>query len=124
MPTPPHTLLRAKTADAQINEIRETISTGRRKTPMLSIRYTFAEADGTVRSEFDSVAVSWVPADAQTVKIQYLPGVDKSSRIHASERLMVVYFFSASVVWLGYSIFKIAREANTPIARGAGHRNR
>ena len=109
--------------DAQVTEFKKWIRTGRRSdSPMIDVTYTYKEADGTIRSGTDSVNQSWVQGDLQTVKIQYIAGGEGSSRIKASERLMPVYFFAAAVLWLAYAIFKLVREANTPIARGPGRR--
>ena len=115
--------VRSKTTDAQVSEAKRWLS-GRRQTPKIDLKYSYQEADGTHRSGRDDVPESWVPGDLKTVQVQYIPGAQDSSRIKASERLMPVYFFAAMVVWLGYAIFKLAREANTPIARGPSRRSR
>jgi hypothetical protein len=111
--------------DAQVTEIKKWVRTSRRsESPMIDLTYSYKEADGTGRSGMDSVNESWVQGDLTTVRIQYFAGVEGSSRIKASERLMPVYVFLAAVLWLAYSIFKLVREANTPIARGPGRRAR
>ena len=116
--------IRGKTTDAQVTEAKRYMSSGRTKTPHLDLKYSYQEADGASRGGRDDVPESWVPGDLKTVKVQYIPGVEDSSRIQASERMMPVYFFAAAALWLGYAIFKLAREASTPIARGTRRRGR
>jgi|GEM_PF-1498695 len=115
--------IRGKTTEAQVSEFKEYMGGRRSNSPKVDLRYTYLEADGTSRGGRDDVPRSWVPDDPKSVTIQYIPGVEDSSRIKASERLMPVYFFAATALWLGYSIFTLAREANTPIARGPGRRS-
>jgi hypothetical protein len=113
-----------KTAEAHVYEARETIRSSLRSPPMVSLKYTFTESDGTPRSEFDSIPANSPFAQLQTVTVQYLPGVEKSSRIAGRVRLMAILFFCGSVVWLAGSIIGLVREANRPIARGPGRRGR
>ena len=63
-------------------------------------------------------------AELKTVTVQYLPGVEKSSRIDGHVRLKAILFFFGSLFWLGFAILKLAKEANTPIAREPGRRGR
>ena len=91
---------------------------------MIDLKYAYREANGSRRRGRDDVPESWVPRDLITVQVQYIPGAEDSSRIKASERLVCVYFFAVTVVWLSYAIFKLAQDANTPITRGQSRCNR
>ena len=80
------------------------------------MNYTFAEADGTRRNERDEVSTGTEVSEPMT-KVQYLPGVEHSSRLAGQENIFAVIIFIGSLAWMGFSIYSIAREANAPIKR-------
>src|SRR4029079_17558591 len=105
--------VRGKTADAEITDVRE-IPAMRRSGPRLEIHYTFTDAEGNIRTEHETIPADTPPPETDKLPVQYLPGVEKSSRIAGRARIEAVFFFFGSLLWLAWSMFKLAREANTP----------
>ena len=109
---------RGETTDAEVTRVFETEEMrgrGRRK-KLLAVEYTFTDAAGREHSERDDVPIS-TPAPQDTVRVQYLPGVDDSSRLAGRENWFAVCLFFGGLAWLSVSVFSLVKEANEPIAR-------
>ena len=105
-----------RSAEATVTQSREEQRRSRhgRRYRILVVEYTFSEADGTRRNDRDEVSPG-TPVSRPTTRGQYLPGVAHSSRLTGQENVFAVLIFVGSLAWMGYSIFRIAREANAPI---------
>ena len=115
--------VRGKTAEARVTRTRETQSGGRHSSPVLSVEYQFTEADGTSRSERDQVAIGSAVTANDLITVQYLPGVEDSSRVLGNSRMGAVYLFLACLAWLSFSGYQLWREA-TDAVHGSGRRKR
>lgn len=102
----------SETADATVTRTFE-YQAGRRGTRKTAVEYTFAEEDGTRRSERDDIPINW-PVPADVVTVQYLPGVENASRVDGNSNQLPVVFFVICAVLLGFSFFKLYREAQDP----------
>lgn len=100
----------SKTAEATVTKTHETASTGRRRTPLLAVYYSFSEADGTGRSERDDVPVDFPVDPNGKIQVQYLPGVTDSSRLVGHSGMGAVYLFLGCCVWLAIAGFQAWRE--------------
>jgi hypothetical protein len=107
----------AKTVDAAVTGMRETMSTGRRRQSRIAVEYQFTESGGATRSERDEVSTDWPIPTTGTVAVQYIPGVEKASRLKGHWSWVAVYTFMGCVAWLGFLFYKLSREANEPIRR-------
>src|SRR3954454_13361875 len=82
--------LRGKTIRADLIDVRETTSSGRRRRPMLVVEYGFTEPGATTRRrETDRVSTDWEQPADKSVTVQYLPGTD-NSRLAGHANLVAV----------------------------------
>jgi hypothetical protein len=115
-----------KTVDAKVSEIRQKTVTGRRGSSHveMSFDYHFPDADGKIRNEKDDVPEGWPrPADG-TIPVQYIPGVEKASRLSGHSNLVAVYIFLVCTIVLGYVWFRFSKLANEPMTRYGGSKRR
>lgn len=108
------------TAEATVTGTFE-VRGGRRSSPKTAVEYTFTDEVGTQRSERDDIPISW-PAPLDVVIVQYFPGVEDSSRIKGNSNPVAVVFFVCCSGWLGFSLFKLYREAQDPHPYRRGRR--
>ncbi|MDB5384373.1 MAG: hypothetical protein JWM11_19 [Planctomycetaceae bacterium] len=106
----------SKTVDATITQIREKTVSGRRgRTHQeLAFEYQFKEVEGPVRNERDDVSVDWPRPGNGTIAIQYIPGVEKASRLLGHSNMFAVYGFMACIAGLAFAGYKLVRLANEP----------
>ena len=104
------------TAEATIVRTFETTEAGRRGTRrhIRIVEYNFANEDGARRRERDDVSLDWtVPDDKVTV--QYLPGVEGSSRIKGNSNMLAVWIFLGCLAWLGFAGYRLYRQAGKAV---------
>jgi hypothetical protein len=114
-------LLRGNKTQANISEAylvtRHSGPFGLRTRQVLTVEYNFKEADGTYRSDSDTVSANWnLPADG-TVPVRYTPGKDGRSRLAGHVNWFGIVFFVLSLGAMCYFIFRvwrIASEATKP----------
>ncbi|QDT35072.1 hypothetical protein [Thalassoglobus polymorphus] len=104
-----------KTATATVQRVFETEERGRRgrKRKLLAIEYSFMDESGRSHSERDDVAVSWGDP-GKSVEVEYLSGVEDSSRLHGHSNKTSIWIFLGCLSWLTYTGYKLAKEANEP----------
>jgi hypothetical protein len=102
------------TAEARVTR---TFDTAERRRPLLAVEYTFEDRDGRSHSERDDLPASF-PDPGDVVTVEYLPGVEDSSRIEGHSSMASVWVFLACLGWLGYSAFKLYREASEAVHGG------
>ncbi|MEX0704804.1 MAG: DUF3592 domain-containing protein [Planctomycetales bacterium] len=108
--------LRSRTVEAELVEVRETYTVGRRgrRVPKLEVEYRFTEEDGALRLERDDVSTDWPLPEADTVAVQYFPGAPGESRLagHRNWIALVVFFGTLAVVAVaGWKLWREARAA-------------
>jgi len=110
------------TAEATVTRTFETAeSAGRfRRRELLAIEYTFTDEDGQSHNEREDIPLDH-PAPGERITVEYIPGVEDSSRIEGYSSLIPIWIFLGCCAWLGYEFFKLYREANEPVSR---HRRR
>ncbi len=110
-------------ADAKVIRAEQKSTPGRRGRThhVMRVEYEFAEANGTRRSEKDDVSVDWSPPGDGKISVQYIPGAEHSSRLEGQSHMFAVYLFLGCIVWLGYSLYQIGRQAHDD---GRGSKNR
>ena len=101
------------TADATVTNTFE-VRGGRRSSPKLAVEYTFTDEDGAHHSERDDVSIGSSISENDTISVQYLPGAEDSSRIEGNSNSFAVAIFLGCLIWLGFSFFKLYREAQNP----------
>jgi hypothetical protein len=116
--------IRGKTAEAKITGTHKSAGMRRygRSNPMLAVEYQFTEVDGTPRSERDDVPAGWPLPPSGNATVQYLPGVSDSSRLLGHSQKTAVYVFLGCTGWLGFSCFKLWREAAAAVHRAGPRR--
>jgi hypothetical protein len=96
-------MVSGKTVDAQLEQSRIEKQPGRFGTQTKRIlTYSFNDA-GTFRREYAELPSTWNDAHGQTVKIQYLPGKERQSRIHGQRNWfwLAVFFTSLALAVAG-----------------------
>ena len=89
-----------KSADAEILSVTESYSTGRygRRHPNQNVEFSFTEANGTHRTERETVDIYWqAPGSGQT-KIEYFAGIEYSARIAGVAWKFPAWIFLAMTV--------------------------
>jgi hypothetical protein len=108
--------LRGRTIKADLIEVRETTSSGRRRQPMLVVEYGFTEPGATTRRrETDRVSVDWEPPTDKTVMVQYFPGTD-DSRLAGHANVVAVVIFFASFAVTAFFVGRLWMEARQAVA--------
>ena len=107
-----------KTVQATVTRISEKTERGRRGSTwsVLAVEYTFTDATSGSRNERDDVPTDW-PVATGTAAVQYLPGVENSSRLHGHSSTIAVWIFVACLIGLavaGYQFHKLAHEHDSP----------
>lgn len=100
------------TAEATVTNTFDT-SLGRRS-PLLAVEYTFTDKDGQQHSERDDVPIDW-PEPGPKVNVQYLPGVEDSSRLEGHSAKVAVWMFLGCCVLLGFAGFKLYQMASEAV---------
>jgi hypothetical protein len=78
----------------------------------LAVEYEFSEQDGTERKEVMNQEMNWpVPADHK-IKVQYLPGVWRASRLVGEWNYIAVSVFVVSFGVAMFFVVKTWREAS------------
>jgi len=112
-------LIFAEIATAQISEARIVENQGRRRRyKVLLVKFQFNEADGTGRSEKEEISPDSVLPDDGVVDVEYFPGVEDSARLAGTGSSWPFIIVIGAFAFMGYSLWKLIKEANTPIARG------
>jgi hypothetical protein len=116
----------AKTAQANVTQVREKQVTGRRgrTRTVLVVDYRFTDATGTTRSENDSLPSDWSGAVSGTVGVQYIPGVENASRIEGQFNYFAVGGFLVCCAGLAFGLYKLVRLANDPPKTYGKRRNK
>jgi hypothetical protein len=99
------------TAEATVTR---TFETKVKRRQLLAVEYKFSDEDGKRYSERDDVPIDW-PVPASVVTVQYLPGVDDSSRLEGHSSSAAVWIFLACSAWLAFSGYKIYKEASEAV---------
>lgn len=102
-----------ETAEATVTDTHE-VRGGRRSSPKLAVEYTFTDESGAHHSERDDVSINSAISTNDLLTVQYLPGVDDSSRIEGNSNRFAVVIFLGSLAWLAFSFFKLYRDAQNP----------
>jgi hypothetical protein len=116
-------LLRGKQVQATVTSAYETPIRGRFGTVrgmQRTVEYAFTEADGTRRTDSDTVSLDWDLPNNGTVPVQYTPGAEGRSRLAGHVNLVALVIFAVSVVVLGifgYRLWREASEATKPRRR-------
>ncbi|QDT89628.1 hypothetical protein [Gimesia algae] len=99
------------TTEATVTNTFDTAES--RRKPLLAVEYTFTDEDGKHYSERDDVPIDW-PVPGPTVNVQYLPGVEDSSRLEGHSSKVAVWVFLSCCVLLcfaGFKLYQMASEA-------------
>lgn len=99
------------TAEATITR---TFDTRERRRDLLAVEYTFSDEEGRRISERDDVPIDW-PLPEDKVSVQYIPGVKDSSRLEGHSSTVAVWVFLGSCAWLGFSFYKLFKEASEAV---------
>ncbi|MCA9018312.1 MAG: hypothetical protein KDA77_23525, partial [Planctomycetaceae bacterium] len=95
------------TTEATVTRTFETSTGSRRRSKMLlAVEYTFTDKEGQSHNERDDVPIDW-PTPGPKVNIQYLPGVEDSSRLEGHSSKVAVWMFLGCCVLLGFAGFKL-----------------
>lgn len=98
------------TAEANVTR---TYETRERRTNLLAVEYTFTDDEGKSHSERDDVPSDW-PTPGATVMVQYLPGVEDSSRLEGHSSKLAVWMFLGCcllLVFAGFKLYQMASDA-------------
>lgn len=98
------------TAEATVTN---TFETRERRRNLLAVEYTFTDKEGQHHSERDDVPSDW-PTPGPKVTIQYMPGVEDSSRLEGHSRTGAVWVFFVCcglLVFAGFKLYQIASDA-------------
>lgn len=102
------------TAEARVSETFATRNSSRRRSrPLLAVKYSFTDEDGNQFSERDDVPIDWPVSENMTV--QYLPGVEDSSRLLGHSSWLAVCVFLASLGLLGFAGYGLYKEATEAV---------
>lgn len=99
------------TAEATVTR---TFETKERRRQLLAVEYKFRDEDGKRYSERDDVPIDW-PVPVDVVTVEYLPGVDDSSRLEGHSSSAAVWIFLACTAWLAFSGYKIYKDASEAV---------
>ena len=99
-------------AAATVTNTFETAAS--RRNPLLAVEYTFTDKDGQQHSEWDDVPFDW-PVPGPMVNVQYLPGVEDSSRLEGHSSKVAVWVFLGCCVLLGFAGFKLYQMASEAV---------
>lgn len=99
-------------ADATVTRTFPT-SEGR-ASQRLAVEYTFTDEKLGPLSERDDVPDSF-EVEPGPIKVEYLPGVRDSSRVDGNSRMGAVWFCLSSMLWVGWNLFALWREAQEPV---------
>ena len=96
---------------ASITDVKH-VQAMRRSPAHQLVKYSFQEKEGASRTgSFKVAETEHVPADAK-IEVQYLAGEGGDSRPKGEKNIGSVIIFLGTLVFLGFSIFQMAREAN------------
>ena len=109
-------LVRGGTAVGRITEVRDT-TRGRRDRPVRLVGFTYAEADGTRRSQDAILPPDWRPPESGTLPVRYVPGSEYSGEIVGTASRWPLAAFAGSLVAVCWFLWRLAREANEPPRR-------
>jgi hypothetical protein len=118
----------SKTAVATIIDSKPIMQVGRRvrrEPTMQMLTYTFADTDGTPRTEKDDVLIDYVPTlqdqtGRNAVAIEFIPGSPEASRIPAEGRWVLIALFlvmSGAMVFVGVRFWNSYYESQRRWAR-------
>ncbi|HVW02198.1 MAG TPA: hypothetical protein VHB77_17735, partial [Planctomycetaceae bacterium] len=87
-----------KAINARLLDVQQ--ATGNRGRKRIVVEYEYVDGQGTVRRERDELSrLAHIPV-SEFVEIQYVPGVEDSSRLTSSANWYAVYIFLAMIVAL------------------------
>lgn len=101
--------------------VTRTFETAERRQPLLAVEYTFEDQKGRSYRERDDLPISF-SAPGEVVTVEFLPGVEDSSRIEGHSSMASVWVFLACLSWLGYSSYKLYRETSEAVHGGRRRR--
>ena len=105
-----------RTAAADVTRAYRHSEPGRRRArEFLRVEVAFP-SDGQSRQAVLRAPLSSRISAGQQIEIQYLPGSDRVRLRGDHEYLWVAAFF-CSTAWIGWSLVRLAREANRPLKR-------
>lgn len=109
----------AKSATANVVDLQIVEYRGRRRRyDKLEVSFRYTDEEGMTKSEKDEVSLNYdLPLD-DTVGIQYFSGVEDSARLVGSGKAWPFFVVIGSFSYFAFVVWKFAKEANTPIARG------
>jgi hypothetical protein len=102
-------LVKGKAVEARLEEThveKDPEHEGREKRV---VGYSFMDKE-TYRREYADVPLDWSGMGAQTVKVEYLPGWERHSRLVGQNNRVWVYIFFGSLVAAGIGVWSLARE--------------
>lgn len=100
-----------QTAEATVTNVFETAE---RRKPLLAVEYTFTDAEGAHHSERDDVPRSW-PKPGPKVTVQYLSGVEDSSRLEGHSSTTAVWVFLTCCGLMAFGVFKLYQMASEAV---------
>ena len=109
-------LVRGETTEGRITEVLDT-TRGRRRTPVRLVKFAYAEADGTRRSQDEVFAPDWRPPSDGALPVRYVPGSEYSGEIVGTARRWPLYVFGGSLALIAYFLWRLSKEANGPVRR-------
>lgn len=103
------------TAEANVTRTFNTAESSRRgrRKNLLAVEYTFTDRDGKQHSERDDIPRN-SPTPGPKVNVEYLPGVEDSSRIEGYSSKVAVWIFLGCcilLVFAGFKLYQMASEA-------------
>lgn len=107
-------MLWGQSTDAKFIRVTKGIDLDRKNDPdrkILGVRFQFNEEDGTPRENVINREIDWQePADG-TIKIDYLPGKERASRVHGERKTFPMVVFFTAMGLLTFSFVRLYRKA-------------
>jgi hypothetical protein len=104
-------MVSGKTVDAklELSQVEKSRSRAGNEVKKRVLAYSFFDGD-KFRREYADVPLNWSNGESPTVKVQYLPGKERFSRVEGQRNLVWVAIFFTSLAVAAVGIFMIARE--------------
>ncbi len=109
----------ARQADAQVTAAEIVEHRGRRgsRYHKLAVQFTFKDGSGASQSGRQELDPDTALNPGDVVAIQYIGGDTNSPRVKGTGSKVAVIGFVGSLLFAGWWLWKVAREANQPIRR-------
>lgn len=103
-----------ETTDAKIMKVTKgTESRGRfqPRREVWGVRFAYDDLDGTKRENVVNMPIDWKEPAEGTLKIDFVPGKERTSRLHGKKNLIPVYMFGGAILFALFVFIKLFRQA-------------